>query len=117
MPAVTRPVRSGNSPAGIKGQGGFLIECDYNDYMVTNLREAKAQLSQLVQRAAAGEDIIITVHGRPVARMTAVVPAASSQRDASAWMAELAAEAEAAMCGPAQATSQQVWDELRGDRS
>lgn len=95
----------------------FARACDYNDHMVTNLREAKAQLSQLVQRAAAGEDIIITVHGRPVARMTAVVPAAPSQRDASAWMAELAAEAEASRCGPAHATSQQVWDELRADRS
>jgi prevent-host-death family protein len=33
------------------------------------VREAKAQFSALVERAAAGEEIIITWHGRPRVRM------------------------------------------------
>jgi prevent-host-death family protein len=33
------------------------------------LREAKAQFSALVERAAAGEEIVITWHGRPRARL------------------------------------------------
>jgi prevent-host-death family protein len=34
-----------------------------------NLYEAKARLSQLVERAAAGEEIIIAKAGRPLARL------------------------------------------------
>jgi prevent-host-death family protein len=34
-----------------------------------NLYEAKAKLSQLVERAAAGEEIIIAKAGRPLARL------------------------------------------------
>jgi prevent-host-death family protein len=36
------------------------------------MHEAKTKLSQLVERAEAGEDIIITRNGKPVARLAAV---------------------------------------------
>ena len=36
---------------------------------ITNISEAKAQLSALVERVRAGEDIIIGKAGRPVARL------------------------------------------------
>lgn len=85
--------------------------------MITNLRDAKSQLSMLVQRAAAGEEIIITVHGRPTARMTAVTSPAGSAVNARAWMNELALEAEAARCGEARATPQDQWDDLRAERA
>jgi prevent-host-death family protein len=35
-----------------------------------NIYDAKTRLSQLVARAAAGEDVIIARAGRPVARLT-----------------------------------------------
>ena len=35
-----------------------------------NIYEAKTRLSQLVDRAAAGEDIVISRNGKPVARIT-----------------------------------------------
>jgi prevent-host-death family protein len=38
---------------------------------VVNLYEAKTNLSQLVERAAAGEEIIIAKAGRPLARLLA----------------------------------------------
>jgi len=38
-----------------------------------NLSEAKAHLSQLLDKAIAGEDIIITRSGRPLVRLTPVV--------------------------------------------
>jgi len=38
---------------------------------IYNLYEAKTALSQLVERAAAGEEIVIAKHGRPLARLTA----------------------------------------------
>jgi prevent-host-death family protein len=89
---------------------------DYNNYMITNLRDAKARLSLLVQRAAAGEEVIITVHGRPTARITSAAGTTASAKDARNWMQELAAEAEAARCGEPRSTPQEAWDELRADR-
>ena len=84
--------------------------------MITNLREAKSNLSQLVQLAADGEDIVITVRGRPTARLTGVVPKETQDHEREAWAAELSAAAEAARVGPRKATSQPFWDELREER-
>jgi len=39
--------------------------------MIMTLRESKAKLSKLVERAAAGEEILITVRGKPRARLVA----------------------------------------------
>lgn len=41
-----------------------------------NLYDAKTQLSQLVERAAAGEEIVIAKAGRPLARLVPLAPAA-----------------------------------------
>jgi prevent-host-death family protein len=84
--------------------------------MITNLREAKSNLSQLVQLAAAGEDIVITIRGRPTARLTRVVPKETQTQEREAWATELSAAAEAARVGPPKATSQQFWDALRAER-
>ncbi len=37
-----------------------------------SLAEAKTHLSQLVEQAAGGEDVVITRRGRPVARITSL---------------------------------------------
>lgn len=42
-----------------------------------NLAEAKARLSELVQRAARGEEIIIARNGEPQARLVALSPKAT----------------------------------------
>lgn len=42
--------------------------------MLVNIHEAKTHLSRLVERAAAGEEIVIGRAGRPVARLTAYRP-------------------------------------------
>ena len=89
---------------------------DYNNHMITNLREAKSNLSQLVQLAADGEEIVITVRGRPMARLTCVAPADTQGLGREAWASELRAAAEAARTGPPKATPQPFWDELRGER-
>lgn len=39
-----------------------------------NLAVAKAQLSELVNKVEAGEEVVITRHGRPVARMVPATP-------------------------------------------
>ena len=42
--------------------------------VVVNIYEAKTQLSRLVDRAAAGEDILIARHGRPIAKLSRLEP-------------------------------------------
>jgi len=41
------------------------------------MHEAKTKLSQLVERAQAGEEIVIARNGKPVARLVAVAPTSS----------------------------------------
>jgi prevent-host-death family protein len=42
------------------------------------MHEAKTKLSQLVERALAGEDVVITRNGKPVARLVPVEPPSTS---------------------------------------
>jgi prevent-host-death family protein len=93
-----------------------VLRGDYNDHMITNLRDAKAHLSLLVQRAAGGEEVIITVRGKPAARLTGLASPVASARDVRAWLSELADEAEAARSGELRSTPQEVWDGLRAER-
>ena len=39
-----------------------------------NLAVAKAHLSELINKVEAGEEVVITRHGRPVARVVPAVP-------------------------------------------
>jgi len=73
-----------------------------------NVYEAKTHLSQLLDRAAAGEEIIIARAGRPVARLVALGEPTSARRVPGGWQGqvsmapdfdELPAEIEAAFRG------------------
>jgi len=46
-----------------------MVTRDYTPSMIANVRTAKARLSELLDRAAAGEEIVITSAGRPKARL------------------------------------------------
>lgn len=58
---------------------------------VLNLYDAKTRLSQLVEEAAAGEEIVIAKAGRPRARLVAVAPKKRRRRPGGSkgriWMA------------------------------
>lgn len=47
---------------------------------IVNIYEAKTRLSQLVEQAAAGEDVVIARAGRPVARLTRLQKTARKRR-------------------------------------
>lgn len=73
-----------------------------------NVYEAKTHLSQLLDRAAAGEEIVIARAGRPVARLMPLAEPASRRRVPGGWRGqvsiaadfdELPAEVEAAFRG------------------
>lgn len=74
--------------------------------MDISVTEAKAQLTELVRRAEAGEEIVLTRHGKPAAR---IVPAAPppDQRARRALIASIQAAArQRIMPGPTAARSQ-----------
>ena len=49
----------------------------YHGFMsVVGLRELRQQASELVRRAEAGEEVTITVSGRPSARLVSIAPRA-----------------------------------------
>jgi prevent-host-death family protein len=60
--------------------------------IVSNLYEAKTNLSQLVDRAAAGEEIIIAKNGVPLARLVPLEPHAAPRTpggwEAGVWIAD-----------------------------
>lgn len=73
-----------------------------------NVYEAKTHLSQLLDRAAAGEEIVIARAGRPIARLVALGGPSSRRRTPGAWRGkvsiahdfdELPAEMKAAFSG------------------
>jgi antitoxin (DNA-binding transcriptional repressor) of toxin-antitoxin stability system len=62
--------------------------------MIVNIHVARAQLSKLIERMEAGEEVIVARAGRPVARLAA--PVANASVDAqeppgvlSSWMGSL----------------------------
>jgi len=73
-----------------------------------NVYEAKTHLSQLLDRAAAGEEIIIARAGRPVARLVPLAEPSPAPRVPGGWRGrvsftadfdDLPAEVEAAFRG------------------
>lgn len=55
--------------------------------MIVSLRESKTNLSRLVSLAEGGEEILITVRGKPRARLTAVPQVTTP--DMTAWKTRL----------------------------
>jgi prevent-host-death family protein len=52
--------------------------------VVYSLREAKSSLAQLVERAAGGEEIIITKNGKPLAKLVPI-PQVRTARIPGGW--------------------------------
>ena len=84
--------------------------------MIATLRDAKARLSELVQKAANGEEVVITVRGEPTVRVSPIRIREANADDRKAWAAELARAAEAAAVDSSSLTGQEFWDDLRSDR-
>jgi prevent-host-death family protein len=54
--------------------------------MNASVRELKGQLSRYLQRVSAGEDVTVTLRGRPIARLVRVAP---EQADGQPSVAEV----------------------------
>lgn len=81
--------------------------------MRVSVSEAKAQLTDLLRRAEAGDEIIITRHGRPAGQLIAAADVRPRRENLRAVIAEIQASAKAKMTpGPCAARSQDhLYDE------
>lgn len=59
-----------------------------------NVYEAKTHLSQLLDRAAAGEEIVIARAGRPVARLVALADSPVRPRVPGGWRGKVSMSAD-----------------------
>ena len=57
--------------------------------LTLNLAQAKSHLSELLDRVEAGEDVVITRHGKPVARVSAVTQQKRPLRSLAAFRARM----------------------------
>lgn len=83
--------------------------------MIKTLKESKAKLSELVERANRGEDVLITVRGQVKARLTRV-PASEGVGDTAAWTAALERLHDDYGTGKVTLSAEQIVREDRADR-
>lgn len=82
--------------------------------MITTLRESKAKLSELIDIANKGEDVLITVRGKVKARLTRA-SAKSISQDMQTWVEEL--EVLQKLYGKKRKSrSEDILEEVREDR-
>ena len=80
--------------------------------MEISVTDAKAQLTELVRRAEAGDDVVLTRHGQPTVRLVPVKRRRLSPQERMALLEELRAASANATPGPSAARSQDfLYDE------
>ena len=59
--------------------------------MIVNIHAAKTNLSKLIERAEAGEEVVIARNGKPAVRLTPVVPIATGVEEGEmpSWIGSL----------------------------
>jgi len=84
--------------------------------MTTTLSQTQAELPRLVEVASGGEDVVITVEGKPKAKLTRVEAAQSKPFNGTQWMAELEDLNRRYNSGKGNLTIEQILAEDREDR-
>jgi prevent-host-death family protein len=84
--------------------------------MQVSVSDAKAQLTELVRRAEAGEEVVLTRHGKPAVRLAAVEKPAQTADQRRAIIERISREAAGkATPGPCAARSQDcLYDDETG---
>ncbi len=83
--------------------------------LMESIKSAKAHLSALVDRAASGEEVWLTVRGKPRARLCPL-PASRPGCSRDHWLHRLQKERiSGTRTRQSKAKEQAIWDEIRGD--
>jgi len=77
-----------------------------------SLRESKTRLSELVSLASSGEEILITVHGQPKAR---ILPVSEPYSDTADWLRELS-DLRSSLGQPSTSHKPSALEDVREDR-
>jgi antitoxin (DNA-binding transcriptional repressor) of toxin-antitoxin stability system len=96
-----------------------VCETAYSARMTTTLSQSQADLPRLVELASQGEDVLITVEGKPKARLTRAESANGHQlspQELQTWLAELADLRARLATGKTGLTAEQLVAEDREDR-
>jgi len=83
--------------------------------MIISIRDSKARLSELVAKASQGEDVLITVRGKPTVRMVSV-SGASEKPDRAAWICERRQQLAAQELQTSSDSAATILDNLREER-
>lgn len=81
--------------------------------MIATLEQTQADLVKLLGMVQQGEEVVITSHGRPVAKLTGV-PQTTPTPNREAWLAELGQLRQRLSTGKTGLTVEQILDEDRG---
>ena len=84
--------------------------------MIATLSKSQAELPRLVDLASQGEDVVITVEGKPKARLTRAEAPPSPAFDGKKWIAELEELNRHYHTGQNGLTVEQILTEDREDR-
>lgn len=87
--------------------------------MTTTLSQSQADLPRLVELASQGEDVVITVEGKPKAKLTRAESGNGHQlspQELQTWVAELADLRTRLATGKTSPTAEQLVAEGREDR-
>jgi prevent-host-death family protein len=88
--------------------------------MTATLSKSQAELPQLVEIASQGEDVVITVDGKPKARLTRAVDPVNSgsipPSDIAAWVRELEQLRRTYASAESGPSTDQILDADRSDR-
>jgi len=82
--------------------------------MTATLEQTQVDLVKLLGMVQQGEEVVITSHGRPVAKLTGV-PQPNPSPNRQAWLAKLAQLRQRLSTGKAGLTVEQILDEDRGN--
>ena len=81
--------------------------------MIANVRESKAKLSELIAKASVGEEVVITVRGKPTVKLVPVSNA-TDRPDFQTWAQQRRRRLKKMRVG--SDSSSQILDDLREDR-
>ena len=85
--------------------------------MTATLTESQADLQRLVELASRGEDVVITVDGKPKAKLTAAgAPSPAKSPDMARWLKELEDLRRKYATGKTGPTVEQILEEDRAER-
>ena len=83
--------------------------------MTATLEQIQLELPRLVTLASQGEEVLITVEGRAVAKLTGLVQSRRSREDVDQWLRELDRLRAQTATGQFGLTVEQIVEEDRND--